>query len=148
MTTRQGRVAVKVIKVLAIALVAYALVVAVFESLLGYFQPQSDQTLIITTFDGEAHDRVLTELSSGGQSYVAVNHWPRAWYHRTLDNPKVRITRNGETADYTAVPVSGEERNRVEADYPAGLVFRILTGFPPRHFLRLDPQASASPSDQ
>ena len=60
----------------------------------------------------------------------------------------MRITRNGETADYTAVPVSGEERNRVEADYPAGLVFRILTGFPPRHFLRLDPQAPADTSDQ
>lgn len=132
----------KVIKTLAIALVAYALVVVVFESLLGYFQPQSEQTLTITTFDadGDAHDRVLTGLSSGGQSYVAVNHWPRAWYHRTLDNPNVRITQNGETADYVAVPVAGEERNRVEAEYPAGLVFRFLTGFPPRHILRLDPQ--------
>ena len=132
----------RVIKALAIALVAYALVVVVFESLLGYFQPQSEQTLTITTFDanGDAHDRVLTGLRSGGQSYVAVNHWPRAWYHRTLDNPNVRITQDGETADYMAVLVSGEERSRVEADYPAGLVFRILTGFPPRHFLRLDPQ--------
>ena len=132
----------RVIKALAIALVAYALVVVVFESLLGYFQPQSEQTLTITTFDanGDAHDRVLTGLRSGGQSYVSVNHWPRAWYHRTLDNPNVRITQGGETADYMAVPVSGEERNRVEADYPAGLVFRILTGFPPRHVLRLDPQ--------
>jgi len=129
-----------VIKALAIALVAYALVVLVFESLLGYLQPQSEQTLIITTFNGEARDRVLTELSSDGQSYVAVNHWPRAWYHRTLDNPKVRVTRNGEAADYLAVPLSGEERSRVEANHPVSLVFRILTGFPPRHFLRLDPQ--------
>ena len=132
----------KAIKALAIVLVAYALVVVVFESLLGYFQPQSGQTLTITTFgaDGNAHDRVLSGLTSGGQSYVAVNHWPRAWYHRTLDNPNVRVTQQGESADYVAIPVSGEERSRVEADYPAGLVFRILTGFPPRHFLRLDPQ--------
>ena len=143
-----GELAVRVVKALAIALVAYALVVVVFESLLGYFQPQSEQTLTITTFDGEAHDRVLTELSSGGQSYVAVNHWPRAWYHRTLDNPNVRITRNGESADYLAVPISGEERSQVEADHPAGLVFRILTGFPPRHFLRLDPQAPTARSDE
>ena len=138
----------RVVKALAIALVAYALVVVVFESLLGYFQPQSEQTLVITTFDGTARDRVLTELSSGGESYVAVNHWPRAWYHRTLDNPNVRVTRNGKSADHVAVLVTGEERSRVEADHPAGLVFRILTGFPPRHFLRLDPQAPAAPSDE
>ena len=140
----------RVIKALAIAFVAYALVVVVFESLLGYFQPQSEQTLTITTFDadGDAHDRVLTGLSSGGQSYVAVNHWPRAWYHRTLDNPSVRITRNGETGDYLAVQVFGEERSQVEADYPAGLVFRILTGFPPRHFIRLDRQVPTAPPDQ
>ena len=130
----------RVIKVLAIALVAYALVVVAFESLLGYFQPQSERTLTITTFNGEPRDRVLTELSSGGQSYVAVNHWPRAWYHRALDNPNVRIARSGKAADYLAVPISGEERSRVEADHPTGLVFGILTGFPPRHFLRLDPQ--------
>ena len=132
----------KVIKSLAIALVAYALLVLAFESLLGYFQPQSERTLTITTFDadGSAHDRVLTGLASGGQSYVAVNHWPRAWYHRTLDNPNVRITQNGATKDYAAVVVSGDERSRVEADNPAGLMFRILTGFPPRHFLRLDPE--------
>ena len=115
----------------------------------GISKPQSEQTLTITTFDadGDAHDRVLTGLSSGGQSYVAVNHWPRAWYHRTLDNPNVRITRNGETGDYSAVQVFGEERSRVEADYPAGLVFRILTGFPPRHFLRLDPKAPNTPPE-
>ncbi|MCY4215163.1 MAG: nitroreductase/quinone reductase family protein [Gammaproteobacteria bacterium] len=131
----------RVIKALAIALVAYALVVVAFESLLGYFQPQSERTLTITTFNGEPRDRVLTELSSGDQSYVAVNHWPRAWYHRTLDNPNVRVTRKGETANYLAVPIAGEERSRVEGDHPVGLTFRILTGFPPRHFLRLDPQA-------
>ena len=137
----------KVVKALAIALVAYAFVVVAFESLLGYFQPQSEQSLTITTFDaqGDAHDRVLTGLSSAGQSYVAVNHWPRAWYHRTLDNPNVRVTRNGETADYLAVPISGQERSRVEADHPIGLVIRILTGFPPRHLLRLDPQTAAAP---
>ena len=138
---------VRLIKFLAIALVAYTLVVVVFESLLGYFQPQSEQTLTLTTFDGEAHDRVLTELTSGGQSYVAVNHWPRAWYHRALDNPNVRVTRNGETADYVAVMISGEERDRVAADHPLGLVIKILTGFPPRHFLRLDPQPSPASSD-
>jgi hypothetical protein len=40
------------------------------------------------------------------------------------------------------VPVVGEEHARVDADNRLGLGFRILTGFPPRYFLRLDPRAA------
>ena len=131
----------KAVKVVGILLGVYVAIVIAFESLIGYFQPQADNTVVITTFDadGAGNDRVLSGLDSGERFYVAVNHWPRAWYRRALKNPKVRVARAGETKDYLAVPVAGEERARVAADHPIPLGVRILMGFAPRHFLRLDP---------
>ena len=132
----------KAIKIVGILLLVYVLIVTAFESLLGYFQPESGgSTVVITTFDadGTGHDRVLSGLDSGGQFYLAVNHWPRAWYHRALENPAVRITRGGETQDYMAVPVVDDEHDRVQADHPVPTTARILMGFAPRHFLRLEP---------
>ncbi|MCY3811828.1 MAG: carboxylesterase family protein [Gammaproteobacteria bacterium] len=133
----------KALKVLVILLLAYVVIVALFESLLGYFQPQAPGTVVITTFDadGAAHDRVVSELESGGSMYVAVNHWPRAWYRRLRTFQMVRVTREGETGEYTAVVVDGDEHDQVARDNPTGIVFRILTGFPPRYFVRLDPLA-------
>lgn len=132
----------KILKIVVIAVLVYVGIVVAFESLIGYFQPRAGSTLVITTFDpdGTAHDRVVARLESGGQLYVAANHWPRAWYHRALENPDVQVAMDGGKGDYRAVPVSGEEAVRVEADNPLGIGFRILTGFPPRHFLRLDPR--------
>ena len=119
----------------------YIGIIATFESLLGYFQPSGQSTLVITTADedGTRHDRVLARLQSNGQLYVAVNHWPRAWYGRALENPSVQVAVNGVTGAYMAVPVSDEEHDRVNREHSLGVVFRILTGFPPRYFLRLDP---------
>lgn len=131
----------RAVKTVAIVLVVYVLLVVAFESLLGHFQPAGPGTLVITTVDteGNTHDRVLSGLESDGRSYVAVNHWPRAWYRRLQENPSVQITRDGETKDYLAVPVSGEEHDRVANDNPVGVVFRLITGFAPRYFVRLDP---------
>jgi hypothetical protein len=124
-----------------IVLLAYVGVVVAFESALGYLQPTSEGTIVITTTDreGESRDRVLASLESQGQLYVARNHWPRAWYDRALEQPQVEITVDGERRAYLAVPVSGPEHDRVDAENSLGLVFRILTGFPTRHILRLDP---------
>ncbi|MYE13609.1 MAG: DUF385 domain-containing protein [Gammaproteobacteria bacterium] len=134
----------RAIKILGILLLVWVAIVAIFESMLGYFQPEGGgDTVVITTFDadGTGHDRVLSGLDSDGQFYVAVNHWPRAWYRRALENPAVQITRGEETLDYTAVLVTGEEDDRVRAEHPIPIVARILMGFAPRHFLRLDPAA-------
>jgi len=132
----------KALKILMIAALAYVGIVAAFESLIGFFQPSTQQTLVITTFapDGAAHDRVVARLESDGHLYVACNHWPRAWYKRALKNPKVDVTLGDTQGTYTAVPVSGAEHDRVEAANRLPLAFRILTGFPPRYFLRLDPR--------
>jgi F420H(2)-dependent quinone reductase len=135
----------KVLKVAAIALLVYAGLVVGFESLLGVLQPERGSTLVITTFDrdGTPHDRVVARLESDGKLYVSANHWPRSWYRRALANQDVRVTIDGEKSDRRAVPVTGEEAGRVAAAHPHGIVFRILTGFPPRRFLRLDPHERA-----
>jgi hypothetical protein len=132
----------RVLKIAAIVVLAYVGIVALFESLLGYFQPAGGTTLVITTFDGDGtpHDRVLSRLVSDGRLYVAANHWPRAWYRRALANPEVQATLDGEKRDYRAVPVTGAEHDRVEEENRHGVAFRILTGFPPRYFVRLDPR--------
>lgn len=132
----------RIIRYLIILAVLYVGLVAAFESMLGYIQPERDGTIVITTVDedGNSHDRVVTRLESDGKQYVAVNHWPRAWWRRTISNPNVEITKDGETKPYTAVQVSGAEHDQVQADNPAPLSFRFLTGFPPRYFVRLDPR--------
>ncbi len=136
---------VKAVKIVAGLVVLYVLVVVVFESLLGYYQPEGERTLVITTMDedGQPHDRVVSQLISNGSLYVAANHWPRAWYHQALANPAVKVTQNGETRAYVAVPASDAEHERVNSENRHGIVFRILTGFPPRYFLRLDPAPMA-----
>ena len=144
-----SKVSRRTVKTVAIVLAVYVLLVAAFESLLGYFQPEGPGTLVITTVDdeGNTYYRVLSGLESDGKSYVAVNHWPRAWYRRVKDNPHVKIApylkiaRGGGAADYLAVPVSGEEHDRVAEDNPVGIGFRVITGFAPRYFVRLDPLA-------
>ena len=132
----------KALKIVGIAALVYVLIVVLFESLLGIFQPEAPGSLLITTTDeaGATHDRVLSELASDGKVYVAVNHWPRAWYRRALVNPNVQVTHaDGTRKDYVAVFVSGEEHDRVAADSPIPTVIRFLMGFAPRYFVRLDP---------
>jgi uncharacterized pyridoxamine 5'-phosphate oxidase family protein len=131
------------LKKIAIGLViAYASVVILFESLLGFYQPQNEATLTITTTNdaGEQNDRVLSRIIANERLYVAANHWPRAWYRQTLANPKVMVTLDGETKAYTAVAVEGNEHEQVDNTSPLPLAFRALTGFPPRYFIRLDPR--------
>ena len=126
-------------KILVGIAVLYVLVVVGFESMLGYTQPENQGTLVITTFDdGEPHDRVVSRIHIDDELYVAVNHWPRLWYWQLLDEPVVRI-RYGDTDDlFRAVPVEGDQAiQRVNDARPLSLQFRILTGFPPRHFVQL-----------
>ena len=130
----------KAAKIVTAVFLFYVGVVVVFESLLGYFQPQAGTAMVITTFDNEnnGNDRVVERLESNGMIYVAANHWPRAWYRQATANPRMRVNYGGETSEYRAIPVEGEEHDRVDSENSLGLVFRILTGFPPRYFVRLD----------
>ena len=133
----------KALKILAILLLVYVGIVVLFESLIGYFQPADESTLVITTTDadGTTHDRVLSTIESDGQLYVAANHWPRAWYRAVKANPEVQVTRNGETGDYLAEDVTPAEHDKLNnVVQPLPLLVRFLTGFPPRYFVRLEPR--------
>jgi len=132
----------KILKIISIGLVVvYIGLVVLFESWLGYSQPTNPNSLIITTFDDqEAKDRVLSAVNNDGKLYVSANHWPRAWYRQALSNPKVEVNYKGETNSYLAVPVEGKEHDKLKEEHAHPLTFRILTGFPPRYFLRLDLQ--------
>lgn len=131
----------KILKTLGFLIAFYVFIVVGFESLLGYFQPANEQTLSLTVTEdnGNLHQRVLSRIEHKGKLYVAVNHWPRAWYQTLQEEPGVTVAFNDVSYPATAVVVSDSvEFSSVESSHPLGLGFRILTGFPPRHFVRLD----------
>ena len=132
----------KIVRITLISLIGiYIGLVVLFESWLGYSQPTNANSLVITTFDSmEAKDRVLSAVNNDGKLYVSANHWPRSWYRQTLSNPNVEVLYKGEKNSYLAVPVEGEEHDRLMKEHAHTLTFRILTGFPPRYFIRFDLQ--------
>jgi hypothetical protein len=134
----------RVAKTLGIGLLVYVGFVVLVETMLGVVQPDTGDTLVITTTDaaGVSSDRVLGRDFAGGRHYASANHWPRAWYENALAHPRVQVTMDGTTADYIAVPVDDEEHERVAAEIGNGVAFKILVGFAPQRFLRLDPVES------
>ncbi len=140
----------RALTVLGIIAVAYLALVVAVESLVGIMgrrharrgvQAGENWLTITTTVEGEDQSVVVAGVESAGRTYVAANHWPRAWYRRVVENPDVRVTAQGRQTAFRAVPVSGEERSRILREYRLPLIVRILSGFPPRAFLRLDPAA-------
>ena len=131
-------------KIVGLGLLAYVALVVVFETLLGVLQPDTGDTIVITTTDsdGVSTDRVLGRDFAGGKHYASANHWPRAWYNNALENSRVQVAMDGTTADYIAVPVDDEEHARVAAEIGNGLGFKLMVGFAPQRFLRLDPVES------
>jgi hypothetical protein len=121
-------------------LALYVLLVVLFESLLGFYQPQQGNTMVITTFgdDGQANDRVVARLEIEDEIFVAVNHWPRAWARRLRNNPNIQMTYEGVTGNFSAVVLSGAEHEQGKVDFSVPFLFKFLTGFPPRYFVRLD----------
>ncbi len=137
----------KVLRWVGVVVAVYAGFVVAFETLyLGWYQPKLQSTgipmLVITTTDdsGVSRERRLARLETAGKVYVSAHHWPRGWYSRAIENPNVRVEIDGAVADYVAVPVKGEEFERVAAEHPLPLRILFLMGFPPpRDILRLDP---------
>ena len=134
-------------KILIGVLVGYVALVVAFESMIGILQPEQGNVLTITTTgdDGVANDRVLAWLDDDGTAYVSANHWPRAWYNEALANPDVQVSIEGVKGNYTAVSVTdGAEHERLDTKFAHPFLFKFITGFPPRYFIRLDPKAPAA----
>jgi hypothetical protein len=132
----------KLVKIVAVLFAAYVAMVMVFEVVIGYVQPGMDIGIVLTTTDsqGKTFDRMLAGVRMDDRLYVSANHWPRSWYNRALANPAVEVTVDGKRSPYTAIPLAGPELDRIAEKYRFGFVFRFITGFAPRRFLRLDPR--------
>ena len=89
---------------------------------------------------GETQGRMLARLEHAGRLDVSAHHSPRGWYRRAVAQPDAEAEIDGVVADCTAVPVVGDEFERVAASFPPPLGVRFLKGFPPdREILRLIP---------
>ena len=153
----------KALKWLGSIVLVYAIFVLLFESvILGYYQPNLEDPdgcsimegqktmgrecgipmIVITTTDnkGESKNTMVARFITDGKLYVSAHHWTRGWYKSARKNPNVRGEIQGKVEDYIAVPVEGEEFERVAAEHPLPLPVRFLMGFPPpSQILRLDP---------
>ena len=75
-----------------------------------------------------------------GKLYASAHHWPRGWYHNAVANPEMIVEKDNVAGNYIAVPVTGEEFERVAAGFPLSFPVRFAMGFPPeREILRFDP---------
>jgi hypothetical protein len=131
-------------KILIGVLIGYVVLIVAFESMMGILQPEQGSVLTITTTgaDGVGSDRVVSRLDDNGRTFVSANHWPRAWYREALANPDVQVTIDGVRGDYRAVSIEdASEHERLDTAFAHPFAFRVITGFPPRYFLRLDPKS-------
>jgi len=140
-------------KIVAIIFGGYLALGLIADTAIGFFQPESEGTAILRTFDasGQPEDTVLGLLDDEGQLWVESGHWFRGWYHRAVANPDVELVRGGETAAYRATPVDTPEavdtvtRLMGKGSGAGYWIGRTLLLYAPIKPMRLDPRAPASP---
>ncbi|MDJ0790010.1 MAG: hypothetical protein QNK05_24705 [Myxococcota bacterium] len=132
----------EIAKVLAVIALAYVAFVALMEAVIGTVQPNMESGVRLTTTDaeGRSSERMLALLKLDGKLYISSNHWLRGWYRQALAEPKVLAEVDGIRGAYAAVPIEGEEWDRVADAYRMGFFLRFVCGFAPSRFLRLDPR--------
>ena len=133
----------KYLNIMLCILAGYTVLVLLAETLVWRIQPTMDGGVTITvTPDGYTPiQRHLYGFERDGTLFVSSNHWFRKWYIAALKNPDVEITRDGVTRPFTAEAVHGEEHERLSREYSMGFVLRLICGFAPSKFLRLEPQS-------
>ena len=141
----------KLVKIVAIVAAVIVALGMLFESAIGYLQPQGDSTAVLRTFDanGQAHERVLSLHEDNGQLWVESGHWFRGWYNRLLENPEVELIRGDDVRTFTAHPVNTPEAVELltgkmqRQGGRAYWVVRLLCLFAPIKPVRLDLPADA-----
>lgn len=135
-------------KIVAIIFGGYLALGLIADTAIGFFQPESEGTAILRTFDvaGQPEDTVLGLLDDEGQLWVESGHWFRGWYHRAVANPDVELVRGGETAAYRATPVDTPEavdtvtRLMGKGSGAGYWIGRTLLLYAPIKPMRLDPR--------
>lgn len=95
--------------------------------------------IVAAAYVGESNARRVARLDGDGRIYDSAHDWTRGWYHRAVPNPEVGVELDEVESDSLAVPVDGEEFDRVAAAVPLPFAVRFVMGFPPeRDILRLD----------
>ena len=94
-------------RILGFLVLLYIAIGLLADGAIGYFQPESEGTAVLRTFDseGHAHDTVLSLLNDEGDLWVESGHWFRGWYTRVLANPEVELIRDGRTGYFRAAPI-------------------------------------------
>ncbi len=132
----------KLAKIVGVVVFVYAGLVAALELAVWHFQPDMPGAVIITTTDeqGAATSRTLAGFNYNDRLYVSSNHWLRGWYYAAVKNPHVDVAIEGPPGAYIATRVEGAEAAALSDAYSMGFVLRLMCGFAPSRFLRLDPQ--------
>lgn len=102
----------KLVRILALVLVAYVAIGLAVEAAIATFQPRAEGTAVLRTWDAQGSPRdtvVGLREAPDGTLWVASSHWLRGWYERLRRNPEVALVRAGEVVPYTAVPDSSPE---------------------------------------
>ncbi len=131
------------LEVLASIIIGYFLLLLLLEAVIWKAQPSMDSgvTLFINQ-GGTVFARKLYGFDYHNKLYVSSNHWFRQWYYAILEEPQIAVEHAGAIKPVTAVPIDGEELSEVAREYKMGVVLRLMCGFAPRRFLRLDPRQS------
>ena len=132
----------RIVRLLVILVVGYVALGLIADAAIGYFQPRSEGTAVLRTFDaagGGAQDTVLSLLDDDGQLWVESGHWFRGWYHRVLANQwNERITR---TPPGSQISVMVSRRGTLRR-------LAIVVGTQPTNQWDLQPVEEASPAQE
>ena len=117
----------------------YLVLLLLLETVIWKTQPNMENgvTLFVKQ-GGQVISRKLYGFDYEDRLYVSSNHWFRQWYDALLQDPQIEVEHKGEVKSCTAVPIDGDELVEIAAKYKMGFVLRLMCGFAPRRFLRLD----------
>lgn len=130
-----------VLQIALAAIVGYVALLLLLEAVIWKTQPNMESGVTLFLNRGNAVvARKLYGFEYGDKLYVSSNHWFRRWYYAILETPQIDVEHAGEIKPYIAVPIEGSERLEIAREYKMGFILRLLCGFAPRRFLRLDPR--------
>lgn len=129
-----------VLEILVFAAIGYLILLLLLELVVWQVQPDMEDAVTLHVQSGDTVvTRKLYGLKHQGTLYVASNHWFRSWYHAARQAGHVEVEHNGATTKCRAIPLVGEEHKAIAAAYDQGLMLKLLCGFAPQRFLRLEP---------